>query len=173
MNSPEPSPNSLNRRGLRQFAIILCISGVLCLAVILRSCYINAIGEFSDYDIQKHPEKYPAFNFALVETRPEWYDGASGMVSGTFVGFISAPPNSDSPYTYLQIAQDGLVENKNAVWIVYGVMDDDDKQKLAEGMDVAAYGHCAGLVTVQRIVGDEEHPGLQFENLKFGTYIRP
>lgn len=171
MNDYSPSESSPPKKHVLR--TVLLIVGALILVLILRSCLIANFGEFSDYDIQEHPDKYPAFDFAKVKMRPEWYKDTTGMISGTFVGLISLPPSVDSPYTYMQIAQDGLVENKNAVWVVYGVLSDDDKQKLTEGMDVVVYGHCTGLVTVQRLAFDEELPGLFFENIKYGAWIRP
>ena len=169
MNDYSPSESSPPKRHVLR--TVLLIVGALILVLVLRSCLIANFGEFSDYDIQKHPEKYPAFNYALVALHPDQYENAVGMVSGSFVGFIPGPP--DSPYTLLQVAEDVIGENHFAVWIVYGLLTDDEKRTLSEGMDIVAYGHCAGLVPVQRLGSVEDRSGLLFENIKFGDWIRP
>ena len=146
------------------FAPIMVAVGVLSVGYVLGSVFFGRYLRRSN--VLTIPEFFgKRFNSPALKML--------ATITGTFIDFVRLSPNATSPYTFMMIAQDGLVNNQNAIWVVYGYLSDDDKQNLHEGTDVVAYGICAGVNQLQTLFTEEDHPCLFFQNLKYGVLIRP
>ena len=147
--------NDQNKRGLKQFFIIIGVCFVIAIVFSFAKGFIKAW----------HSVQYDPLDYTSVMTNPSIFKGEGCSLDGKIEQIIRVSPDAETEYSYFLISER---ENDSHEWLVYGKVTPSDFQKIQTGMDMSVSGVCIGQFPLTKFEKEVYYPAIYFDRYQYG-----